>query len=285
MRYPFFNDARLVLVILWVMILGGLYAQGDEPTGISANTPVSGDVELVKGEGPVGPEVPESVTGEGSQLADTQGKVSPQEGPEGLSETKQDKNADASVDRAMEERAVGRSAVNVSRESPKESDGKSKDGPSGWTLIVSLSLVLMLIVGLSWLYRRYMPGGKLGGHSGAIEVVARNAINPKQSLCLVKLGDRLLLVGLSPNHMASLERIDDPDEIGRIMGQVESQAAHSVSKSFQGIFHHEAREYDPEEEGLDSEDYGEARQWRDDGRELSRLLNKVKSLTKMRFRS
>ena len=74
---------------------------------------------------------------------------------------------------------------------------------------------------MTYIFRRLALGSRGGLAPSGVEVLARNSINPKQSLCLVKLGPRVLLLGLSPNQMTALHTIEDPDEVARRIGAAE----------------------------------------------------------------
>ena len=152
---------------------------------------------------------------------------------------------------------------------------------------IALVVVLVLIGGVALLVRRFSAGARVLGRGGCMQIVLRTSISPKQSLCLAKLGDRLLLLGLSPNHIASLDTIDDPEDVARILGQIESGRSNSISKTFAGIVNHESATYDdevtvPEELGDSAAGYPEYTRAQGD---LGTLLDKVKGLSRMHFRS
>jgi len=195
--------------------------------------------------------------------------------------------------------AVGAPAVPVvesqvvkkRRTQTRPSDGGSTSLPSPasmWRTVGALLIVLAVIIGATYLFRRLTLGRQIGGRSQGIELLARSSVNPKQSLCLVKLGRRLLLVGLSPNHMAALETIEDPDEVAQVMGQLEASQSHSVSNSFARLFQREGQSYvgpDPEAAMNDDHVESNSESWRQARGELGSLLSKVKGLSRMRFRS
>lgn len=168
-------------------------------------------------------------------------------------------------------------------------DNKQKAGPvtagAIWRTVLSLVLVLALIIGGSYWLRRFSPRGKALSQAGGIEIIARNHVNPKQSMCLVKVGPRLLLVGLSPNHMTSLDVIDDPEEVSQVLGHIETDRPHSISNTFGRLFHRESRHYTPEEgdqQELELDSLEEERKPYFQARgELAGLLNKVKGLRRL----
>jgi len=191
---------------------------------------------------------------------------------------------------AREEQATNKDITPVRKNISGESNPLG-GAVSTWRTVLSLILVLVLIVLAAWLYRRFAMGSRSGRINSAIEIITRTTISSKQSVCLVRLDRRLVLVGLSPNHMTSLLVLDDPEDIGRLMGLVEKQSPHSISNSFDKLFHRQARDYnlssDVTEEELDTQvfDYQDqtSGQWSYARRELSGLLNKVKGLARLRF--
>lgn len=77
-----------------------------------------------------------------------------------------------------------------------------------WEQTLAVIVVLGLLVGSLWLLRRKgFASVKLGfgaSHSRRLELVERMALTPQHSLHLVRVEDRLLLIGLSPQSCASL---------------------------------------------------------------------------------
>ena len=206
-------------------------------------------------------------------------------------------NAPLRTDKASGPRSQSEPKVLTPRRDQTNSTGldtrRLDFSPSFWRPFLSLLAVLALIVLCAWLFRRFFPGSQHGRTNSAIEIIARSAISPKQSVCLIRLGRRLLLVGLSPNHMANLSVVDDPEEIALIMGEMEKQMPNSISKTFDRLFHRETQQYDDPfgrtEQALrdgDTEvleyEQDEPRQWRHTCHELSSLLSKVKGLARLR---
>ncbi len=161
---------------------------------------------------------------------------------------------------------------------------------SFWQPVMALALVIGLIIAIAFVFKRFVPLTAKINNSGAIEILGRTIVNSRQSLCLVKMGRRLVLVGLSPNHMASIETIDDQDEVARLLGELETGADGSISRTFSNLFRREVLEYDD----ADSEEGVEIDNYKPDvdsagpsvavGAELNSLLDKVKGLAKIKRR-
>ena len=98
------------------------------------------------------------------------------------------------------------------------------------------------------------------------------------------------------NFQVILLTVDDPEEISHLMGLVESRSPHSITNSFDKLFHRQSRDYDyPSDvqddqipEGRDPvfdceyESQQTPQEWNFARRELSSLLDKVKGLTRLR---
>lgn len=160
--------------------------------------------------------------------------------------------------------------------------------PSKERAVAALVAVLGLIALTVFIFRYFAQRQRLTPGGRAIHVVARMGIGPKQSLCLVKLADRILLVGLSPNHMATLDTINDPEQVARLLGQVEKGRPDSISASFDKVFAKETGEYHDEAGAHDVEEtplVDSHGQWHRARHEVTSLLDKVKGLSRLRFRT
>ncbi|GEM_PF-1025692 len=137
-----------------------------------------------------------------------------------------------------------------------------KNGPGGlpgtpnggsWVrTTASLGAVVGVIVLLGWGYRvMSVRGGGWrpalrGKHTPLIELVGRTPLSPRQSLCLVRIGPRLVLLGVTPDAVRALDVIDDADLTARLMGEAARRRADSSSAEFARCLEREARQYQPE---------------------------------------
>ena len=89
--------------------------------------------------------------------------------------------------------------------------------------------------------------------------------------------------------MVPLDHIDDPEDVAKVMGDLESRSHNSISNTFGKLIHCESKGF--EENELDSDEISrgfpanEDQGWNNARNELSILLKKVKGLTSLRFRS
>ena len=115
----------------------------------------------------------------------------------------------------------------------------------------ALAGVIGLIVLLAWGYRA-MTGGKLAllnktRRPGLIELVSKMSLSPRQTLCLVRVGPRLVLIGQSAERLRTLDVIDDADLVARLIGEVARERTGSSQADFNDCLEREARGYQPED--------------------------------------
>ena len=92
-------------------------------------------------------------------------------------------------------------------------------------LLAVLAIITVLAVAFrKWLFR----SNRLGG-GGVINVLTRHHLSPKQSLCLVQLGRRVLLVGVTPDRINAVAEIHDPEEASMILSAVARKRPGSFS--------------------------------------------------------
>lgn len=119
-------------------------------------------------------------------------------------------------------------------------------GSGGWSLMRDmwpLLTVLLLIGGMAMVLRRYMPARRLLGGSDVLKIVARTHVSPKQQLVLVKLGRRLVLLGVSPERISSLSTVEDSDQVAMLLGEIASGQPGSISSAFASSVEDEREAY------------------------------------------
>ncbi len=77
-------------------------------------------------------------------------------------------------------------------------------------MIFSLIIVLALIYLVVYILKRYSyPGGS--GQSDLIKVVSFSYLRAKEMLYIVKVGERLLLLGVTPNNINLITELKEED--------------------------------------------------------------------------
>jgi flagellar protein FliO/FliZ len=91
--------------------------------------------------------------------------------------------------------------------SPSESSGGWWIGPAG------MAAALAVFGGVSLASKRFLPSKD----SGPFQVVGRSALSPKHSVYLLRVGDRVLILGAGPQGPPStLGEVTDPVELARL---------------------------------------------------------------------
>lgn len=100
----------------------------------------------------------------------------------------------------------------------------------GYTLVI-----ILLLCGLVYAARRFVPGARSPASTRAIELLGRRILTPGASLFLVQVGRRVLRVGVSRDGMSYLGEVADPDEVavirGQCLGESEENAFREALKS------------------------------------------------------
>ncbi|HWL95146.1 MAG TPA: flagellar biosynthetic protein FliO [Phycisphaerae bacterium] len=113
-----------------------------------------------------------------------------------------------------------------------------------------LCAVLLVVGGLTYAAKRWMPRTLRSSGGDALKVVARQSISTKQSVCLVRVGRRLVLIGVTPERITSLSEICDAQEASSLLAQLESGRSGSFSTLFNNMAQTSATEADSlEDEG------------------------------------
>lgn len=114
--------------------------------------------------------------------------------------------------------------------------------PSLVTMMASLAIVLGIFFLVAWCMRRGLPAGAQLLPTDVVEVLGRTPLAGRQYAHLVRCGNKLLLVSISPGVAETLTEITDPVEVDRLSGLCRQAQATSASASFKQIFQQFGRE-------------------------------------------
>lgn len=123
------------------------------------------------------------------------------------------------------------------------------DGPALLQMMWPLFVVLGVVGGLTYAVRRWMPRSMRTSGAGALQVLARQPLTGKQSLCLVRIGKRLVLMGVTPERISTLTEITDREETAEIVAAIESSRPTSFAQTFGHLTDAELKAADEEESG------------------------------------
>lgn len=116
----------------------------------------------------------------------------------------------------------------------KEGSDSNPSTGDWWQTLAALALVVGMILGLKKVLRRFGTH-KVGvgpGGSRVVEVLSRTAVGSRQQVMLVRVGQRLLVVGAGSESLSTLAEITDPEEIAQLLGAAEQARANSLSNNF-----------------------------------------------------
>ncbi len=134
---------------------------------------------------------------------------------------------------------------------PRSSDSRpglrSGDVPPLVTAAASLGIVLGLFLLVVWVVRRGMPKNVALLPREAVEVLGRAPLVGRQQVHLVRCGNKILLLSVSPGGVETLSEITDPVEVDRLAGICRQMNPNSVSSSFRNVF----RQFEKPPRGLD----------------------------------
>jgi flagellar biogenesis protein FliO len=119
-----------------------------------------------------------------------------------------------------------------STEDSTDGDGSSMEVPR---IVCATALVVGLIFLLRWVGRRF-GGAPTAVGTRAVQVVSRSLIAPRQSVVLVRIGKRLLVVADNGSQLSPLSEISDPDEVAALVGQVQSEKIDIAGRTFGAFF-------------------------------------------------
>lgn len=98
--------------------------------------------------------------------------------------------------------------------------------------VLALGLVVALIFAARWALKKRQAGlGSVGGQQ-VVEVLNRTAVSARQSVLILRVGKRILVVGAGADGMSTLTEISDAEEISAILGAVEQAKSNSLTGGF-----------------------------------------------------
>lgn len=126
----------------------------------------------------------------------------------------------------------------------------------GWVAVLKMLFWMVLVVaaiyGGARLIKRYVPAARNMFGAGTLKVVGRTFLSPKQSILLVRVGRRMLVVGVTPASMSALAEISDPEELEYINNEMAGSGKGRDGGEFKQNLKEAADELESGRELLDS---------------------------------
>lgn len=99
-----------------------------------------------------------------------------------------------------------------------------------WQGVLRLVIGFAIIVPLVYFVTRLYGRAALGASSRrALALVETLPLGANRAICLVKVGERLLIVGATSQHISLLAELSHPDEIARLMARFEEGRSSSMT--------------------------------------------------------
>lgn len=122
----------------------------------------------------------------------------------------------------------------LAKDSPETLKSKSVGSSVGTVVFLVVVLGGMLAVGLM-VMKKVMPGGRALFSTPALEILGRTHFDPQRYLALVRVGKRLLVVGVGPNGFSPVSEITDDAEAAELMAVAKPKTA-AGKNLFQRMF-------------------------------------------------
>jgi flagellar biogenesis protein FliO len=109
---------------------------------------------------------------------------------------------------------------------------------SMYTVLSALAIVIGAFLLFMWALKR---GSRRAGRRGAlpadvVSVLGRVPLAARQFAELLRVGNKLVLVSLTPSGAETLTEITDPAEVDRLVGLCQQDNPFSTTKAFEHVF-------------------------------------------------
>lgn len=119
---------------------------------------------------------------------------------------------------------------------PLRQGQRSVSTPSIFSILFYVFLICAAFLFCMWLVKRYLPGHRQLFSHPALEVLGRTHLDQRRYLSLVRVGRRILVVGVTPDTISPLAEVGDGAEVAEIMelARPKTEAGKSIfTKLFQ----------------------------------------------------
>ena len=129
---------------------------------------------------------------------------------------------------------------------PGEQKAQGKDLNLGWMVASAafwLGVVLMVICGLLWAVKRFFPAATASFRTPAAEVLGRTLLDARKCLYVVKVGRRVVVVGSTPETLATLCEVTEPEEVDAVVALAVGDGASPPPVTFKKAIEAERSQY------------------------------------------
>lgn len=109
--------------------------------------------------------------------------------------------------------------------------------PSFFKMLFALAIVIGLMVGAAYFFKKISPrnGGPFNDHS-MIKVIASRYLGLRNSIMLVEVLGKVIIIGVSPNQISPLGTISEADALEKLRNSGVSGAQEKCPSSFIDFF-------------------------------------------------
>ena len=118
----------------------------------------------------------------------------------------------------------------------KSAAGKNSPLSAMITVGGSLAIVLGLFLVVAWAMRKTAPRGSLLLPREVFDILGRAPLGARQQVQLLRCGNKLLLVSITPAGTETLTEVTDPLEVDRIAGICQQADPKSSTTAFRQVF-------------------------------------------------
>jgi flagellar biogenesis protein FliO len=111
-----------------------------------------------------------------------------------------------------------RTSAGTAKHASSDAARKNTSASPWWTTMGSLVAVIAVIVLAAKFVRKHAPAAAAVLPPEAFRVLGRKSLDMRHAVHLVRLGSRLLVLGVSPEGMRTLAEISDPVEVDYLAG-------------------------------------------------------------------
>lgn len=124
--------------------------------------------------------------------------------------------------------AVARPSIPLKRPTDRQ-DSDEASTTSGLSPLVALVVVVLLIVAITK-FLRHRESSLRGEFAGEVfDVLGKLSIDARNSVSLVRIGDKIIVVGVSQNGLSSLSEVTDLAEVERLTNLSKASSAESFN--------------------------------------------------------
>jgi flagellar biogenesis protein FliO len=113
---------------------------------------------------------------------------------------------------------------------------RSPAASSPWTTFGLLAVMIVAVLAIARLWKKHGPLSTTALPPEAVELLGRKMIDQRNTIQLVRIGSRIVVIGVSPQGLSTLAEIEDPIEVDLLAGLCQKRGGETKSQSFRTLF-------------------------------------------------